>query len=422
MSTAPSTRRSLPRRAARHLGTLLGTTALLAAGLALAPVPSSAAEGISGPCGILPGDGGGVGPRQPGAPRPVGRQRPALLLVDFPDRLARTPPAQRAAFFTGYAGDQLRQASYGALRLGFHTSPGWLRMPRPWSAYGLDRGSPPSVVRAYVRDAVDAARAAGAELGDTGLVFVVADTNVPASPSVSQAHLFGDVPHLAGGPVRGAALIFGRQRDDPAWQRGNFVHEAHHLHGLPDLYNAATGASVEYAGGWDTMSLAGVSDLLGWHKWKLGWLAGERVGCSEGTAPSEHRLAPVTARRGTALAVARTGPHTAVVAEARTRTGRDRGICAEGVLLYTVDSRVASGAGPVRVVDSRPGSLGGPACAGRGPAEHAELADAPFQPGEHHTFPGGVTVRILDGPGHCGRPDSRNTRDDCGYRVRVTKS
>ncbi|MDJ1135319.1 peptidase M6 [Streptomyces iconiensis] len=384
--------RTHARRRVRHRPALALATALTTAALTLTPVNTAVAEGISGPCAIAPGPGTDEGPLNPAYVRPQGNKRALMLMVDFSDLPAATPAARRAGFFTGYGDRFLDRASFGKYRLETSTTREWIRMPRPWSSYGITRGIPTNLMSGYVRDALKAAEAQGADVGGADLVFVVADSNVPAPPTVSQAHTFGGL-RAGGAHVNGAALIFGRADDSALWQRGNFVHEANHLYGLPDLYNVAGGASVEYAGGWDTMSMAGISDLLGWHKWKFGWLTPSRVGCVTTPGTTEHTLAPVSSP-GAGITVIRTGRHSAIVAEARTRSGLDRDICAEGVLLYRVDSRVPTGEGPVRVVDSRPHSAGGAGCADRLPTELAELSDAPFAPGESHTFKGGTRVEV----------------------------
>ncbi|MBO8192724.1 peptidase M6 [Streptomyces oryzae] len=393
------------RRSPAHRRALAAATALATACLTLAPAEVAAAEGITGPCAIAPGDGTDEGPMDPAYVRPNGHKRALMLMVDFSDHPATGPAGERARFFSRYGDRFWNRASFGKYRLETHTSSDWIRMPRPWSSYGITRGIPAGVMRGYVQDALEAARRQGTEVRDADVVFVVADSNLPAAPTVSQAHTF-DGLRAAGTRVRGAALIFGRASDSALWQRGNFVHEAHHLYGLPDLYNVAENASVEYAGGWDTMSMAGISDLLGWHKWKFGWLPRSRVGCVTSPGTTEHTLSPVSSQDA-GLAVIRTGRHRAIVAEARARRGLDRDICAEGVLLYTVDSGRPTGEGPVRVVDSRPHSGGGAACADRLPTELAEMSDAPFAPGESHTFSGGIRITVTKATGHGG------------YRVRV---
>jgi len=396
------------RRIPGHRVLVVATvTALATAGMSLLPVEGGAvAANMSGPCALSGGDGFGEGPTGAEFLRPRGRHRAVMIMVDFSDIPAHGPAKERAEFFSEYNARYLRRASYGTYTLQLAPTADWVRMPKSWSQYGIRRGIGSDAMEAYVQDAVDAARAQGTDFSGADFVYVVADDNVPAQPTVSQANTFGS---LRAGPhrLRGAALVFGRSTDSAAWQRGNFVHEANHLYGLPDLYDVANGASVQYAGGWDTMSMAGISDMLGWHKWKLGWLSHRQVDCVHTPGTSAHWLKPIGSPDGADITVVRTGPDTALVAEARTKTGLDADICAEGVVLYRVDSSVPTGRGPVRVVDAHPGSHGGPSCSSRSPAELAELGDAPFAPGEAHTFPGGVRVKVV------GKQADR-------YRIRVT--
>ncbi|RLL66379.1 peptidase M6 [Streptomyces sp. Z26] len=381
----------------RRVVAVATATALSALGLALLPGDVADAVGVSGPCAIKATPGFGEGPTGPEYVSPEGRRKATMIMVDFPDIPARGAAADRAAFFSDYGERYLDRSSYGRYHLDLEPTRGWTRMPRGWSSYDIRRGITSEDMRAYVQDAIDAARARGTDFRDTDFVYVVADDNVPAQPTVSQANTF-DSLHAGTRDIRAAALVFGRRADSPTWQRGNFVHEANHLYGLPDLYNVRNGASVEFAGGWDTMSMAGISDLMGWHKWKFGWLADRQVECVSRPGTSTHTLKPVGSRDGANIAVVKTGPSTAVVAEARTRTGLDARICTEGVLVYTVDSRVETGRGPVRVVDATPRSKGGSACADHSPAELAELGDAPFRAGGGHTFANGVRVAVTDGP------------------------
>jgi M6 family metalloprotease-like protein len=396
-----------PRTPGRRTVAVATATALTALGIALVPERREAvAMDVSGPCAVARGEGFSEGPRNPEYLDPRGDRRATMIMVDFPDVPATGRAAKRAAFFADSGTRHLDRASYGRYRLRLTPTRDWVRMPRTWSSYGVARGISSEVMRRYVQDAIDAARAGGTDFRGSDFVYVVADENVPAPPTVSQANIF-DGLRAGSRPLRGAALVFGRAADSPTWQRGNFVHEAHHLYGLPDLYNVRNGASVEFAGGWDTMSMAGISDLIGWHKWKYGWITDDQVACAE-RGTTAHTLRPIGSADGANIAVVKTGPTRAVVAEVRTRTGLDARICTEGVLVYTVDSAVETGRGPVRVVDSRPDSGGGTACADRSPDALAELGDAPLGVGDHHTFADGVRVAVT------GRSGS-------AYQVRLTR-
>ncbi|MDQ1069888.1 hypothetical protein QFZ32_005328 [Streptomyces canus] len=149
------------------------------------------------------------------------------------------------------------------------------------------------------------------------------------------------------------------------------------------------------------------NDLLGWHKWKLGWLDAAQVNCLTARGTSEHTLTPLARPGlGTKLLFVPLGSRTGYAVELRTREGNDETVCRPGVLVYKVDADVDTGRGPVRVYDSRRNSGG---CT-RSPNVQAELSDASFAVGEEFRDPGqGVRVRVVGADG------------DGDYRVRVTR-
>ncbi len=78
-----------------------------------------------------------------------------------------------------------------------------------------------------------------------------------------------------------------------------------------------------------------------------------------------------------------------MVVENRQPVGNDAAICDAGALVYTVDSSVASGAGPVAVAG---GDASGNGCG------YGNRSDAPLHVGESVTV-GGVTVAVTGGSG-----------------------
>jgi hypothetical protein len=95
---------------------------------------------------------------------------------------------------------------------------------------------------------------------------------------------------------------------------------------------------------------------------------------------------------GTKLAVVRTGSDRVLAIEARAPLGNDATGCRQGVLVYRVRSGIASGGGPVQVIDTHPHTR---ACPAR--SVYPPLADAPIAVGESFTVPGdGVRVDVED--------------------------
>jgi hypothetical protein len=148
------------------------------------------------------------------------------------------------------------------------------------------------------------------------------------------------------------------------------------------------------------------NDLLGWHKWKLGWLDDTQVGCASAPGTTEYTLSPLARPGGAKLVFVPIDSKTGYALELRTREGNDATVCRPGILVYKVDADVETGEGPITVYDSHRDTGG---CT-RSPNVHAELSDAPFAPGESFRDPRtGITITVA-------------ATDPTGdYRVHVTR-
>lgn len=150
-----------------------------------------------------------------------------------------------------------------------------------------------------------------------------------------------------------------------------FAHEVGHLMGLPDLYTyGGVEGPKNPAGPWDIMSGAGsASGFLGWHRHKLEWLDADRkTYLTEGT--TRLKLTSLDSESGVsmiAIPVDDADKPSKVfvleVAQAR-RYGDGKQTDAKGVLVYSVDAKLASGQNPVIVY----------------PKE--SIGKAPFHPGD----------------------------------------
>jgi hypothetical protein len=193
-----------------------------------------------------------------------------------------------------------------------------------------------------------------------------------------------EAPVADGVPVANASFVYSRQDDGSgSYDRTGYrvlPHENGHVFGLPDLYTQDGGGAV---GHWDIMSedWGANNDLLGWHKWKLGWLDSSQVACAATPGTMSYALTPLERAGGPKLVFVPLGPRTGYAVEVRTRAGNDEAVCRPGVLIYRVDADVDTGMGPVTVYDSQRDSGG---CT-RSPNVQAELSDAPFEVGEAFT-------------------------------------
>ncbi|MDH6518438.1 M6 family metalloprotease-like protein [Streptomyces sp. SAI-135] len=354
-------------------------------------------------------------PTPGGYSRSTGTVHALTLMIDFSDAPGSGSALDRFREFFPQTQDWFRTSSYG--RLDYRPEApvtDWLRMPKSFRAYGIERGAPfDPGYRRLVQDIVAAADPkVDFRSYDFLNVLVTPNAGPSALDTVLSVTFAGntDAPVADGVPVANASFVYSRQDDGSGSypQTGYRVlpHENGHVFGLPDLYTQNGGGAV---GHWDIMSedWGANNDLLGWHKWKLGWLDAAQVHCVTAPGASEYTLTPLArSGLGTKLLFVPLGRRTGYAVELRTREGNDETVCRAGVLVYKVDADVDTGRGPVRVYDARRDSGG---CT-RSPNVHAELSDAPFATGEEFRDAGrGVRVRVLGAEG------------DGAYRVRVTR-
>ncbi|WP_405898295.1 M6 family metalloprotease domain-containing protein [Streptomyces sp. NBC_00727] len=405
-------------------------TALVIAALATAsstlPLQSPASAGPAatapratglGPCRIASSMGVQMSegmPTQPGYARSTGRVRALNLMIDFPDAQGTEPAMDRLAEFFPQTTDWFRTSSYGRLTY-IPEAPirSWLRMPLPFEEYGIERGSPYEPGYRHLVQDIVAAADPKVDFDEYDLVNILVTPN--AGPSALDTVLSvtfsgnDEAPLADGVPLSNTSFVYSRQDDGSgSYARTGYrvlPHENGHVFGLPDLYTMEGGGSV---GHWDIMSedWGANNDMLGWHKWKLGWLDNDQVSCAARPGTTENVLEPLATRGGLKLAFVPLTAESGYAVEVRTPAGNDEAICRPGVLIYKVSSAVDTGRGPVSVADSTKDSAG---CT-RLPNVHAELSDAAFQPGDTFTDrTNGIRISVLG-------------KDDKGdYRVRVTR-
>ncbi|NGO13059.1 M6 family metalloprotease domain-containing protein [Streptomyces sp. HC44] len=423
----PTSRRIRPRRRAAALAsvTLLTLAVSTSAGSGRLPAGSTTAAGpiatarpaALGPCMIS----GAVGvqlsegiPTPPGYARSTGTVRALNLMVDFSDAPGQGRALDRFREFFPQTTRWFRTSSYG--RLDYRPKAPvshWLRMPKPFKEYGIERGAPfDPAYRELVQDLVATADPeVDFKAYDLVNVLVTPNAGPSALDTVLSVTFSGnaEAPVADGVPVANASFIYSRQDDGSGSyaETGYRVlpHENGHVFGLPDLYTQDGGGAV---GHWDIMSedWGAGNDLLGWHKWKLGWLDDDQVACVAAPGTTEHVLTPLPEPGGGKLVFVPIDTKTGYAVELRTPGGNDEEVCKSGVLVYKVDADVDTGQGPVHVVDSTKDSGG---CT-RSPNVHAELSDATFGPGRQFKDPKtGIRIRV------------GGTDDGGNQRVHVTR-
>ncbi|MGW5635426.1 M6 family metalloprotease domain-containing protein [Streptomyces sp. NPDC003832] len=389
----------------------LCTTMSALAATSLVSAPSIAEPFSSTPCALKRTDAHhseGLDTWNAAYPRPARSLDAVMVFLSFPDAVPLTSPQELTADHFPATTRYFERASYGRFTLRTDPLDDWIRMPRPSTAYAIQRDWDPADRSAYLRDALAAADGT-VDFSRYDVVYFVADPDAPGVDSDATKVVNLDTPLRADGTdIRRVVTVFEQHPPD----RLVLAHETGHVFDLPDLYHRPVDGEGDWdthVGDWDLMgSQFGLApDLFGWHKWKLGWLEPRQVTCvrdPDGTRITLEPLgagpgAPVTGTAGapsfglgggTKLAVVRTGADSALAFEVRSRIGNDAGACRDGVLVYRVRSGAESGRGPVEVVDAHPDTE---AC--WEDSVYPPLADAPVALGESFTVPGdGVRVEV----------------------------
>ncbi|MER0242397.1 M6 family metalloprotease domain-containing protein [Streptomyces sp. HSW2009] len=300
--------------------------------------------------------------------RSTGTVRALTLMIDFPGTPGEGTAQRRFAEFFPQTSQWFARSSYGRLDYRPDTPiRHWLRMPHPFASYGIERGSPYEPGYRRLLDDLVAAADERVDFSRYDLVNVLVTPNAgpPAAQTVLSVTFAGNdsAPRADGVRLANVSFVYSRQDDGTGTlhETGYRVlpHENNHSFGLPDLYTAS---GAQHAGHWDLMSedWGANNDVIGWHKWKLGWLKARQVACatkspgataSPGT--SRHTLSPLARAGGTKVVFLPVSPRGGYAMEARTREGNAAAVCQPGVLIYWVDVHKESGQGPVTVMDAR---------------------------------------------------------------------
>lgn len=303
-----------------------------------------------------------------------GTLRGFMIFVDFPDAHAtEASPQELHDVYLPGAADWYATSSQGVLTLDVTADTSYfVRMPAASTSYQWSRGLTADTHLKYIQDAVDAylKTTATAAFPDGTEVLYIAPTKNARAISFSPTYMSAVTARAGGGRIARKTVTFGLDAYE-TWGFKVLNHETGHTMCLPDYYPFEAGRETRYyVGGWSLMGVINglAPDWFAYDKWRLGWLPDAAVECVDmghGTDPptTTHVLQPLSASgAGTrAVVVARDGQE-ALVAEMRTPTGLDSNLCAApGVLLYTVATAVATGDGPVRVLNVNPGSA---RCAG----------------------------------------------------------
>ena len=309
-----------------------------------------------------------------------GRVNLTVLFMDFPDAQATYTTHQEIEAGLQYMERYLEAASYGRLDLDIDVVHRWLRASNASGEYLHSDAAGAGGL--YPSAGVESVR-----LADDAYDFSETDIVLTIFPS---AH-FGRGLALGYAEADGQVLSTFRINTHPdtgAGEPSNWglvaAHELAHNFGLPDLYpydeTAHDLPDAPQGKNWvfvefgllglrarfttsDSLWFAVPVEMLAWSRWQLGWLDPLQVKCGGG-ASSTVTLEPVALPGGgTVMAAVPINDHEMIVVENRRKLGYDaatpdtspsgtvpgHGLLEEGVLVYTVDSRQATGELPTRI-------------------------------------------------------------------------
>lgn len=348
-----------------------------------------------GQCVLGPGTNLHLGETGPGRLQSTGEVRMAFLFVDFPDAPASENAEQLYQALVPFAQSWFDEVSYRRMRLAVTPVYRWFRMPRASTEYNFARGLTFDLHKQYISDAAAAADAQ-IDFAQFDGVYIIASRTAAVPFSPTWVPNPGQGIRLDGVELRHVVTLGADTRlAIPTYRWHVIQHETGHLLGLPDLY-LFTGSDVHApAGAWDNMGLitAG-AHFTAWQKRKLGWLDATQFLCA--TAPSTTvELAPLESSAGVRGVAVQTSPTRALVAEVRRRTGQDAGLCDEGLLVYSVDSSVASGSGPLVIQRAVAGGSDAARISQCGPPYNATFNSEGGKPGTFRDPATGVSFEIL---------------------------
>ncbi len=322
-----------------------------------APPPAVALEDIA-PCRLPNLTNARVAagfPRSPDSLPTTGRVTVAVLFADFADVSAAQAPEDVFAIISPAAEEFFQTVSYGQLDLRLEPHLRWLRLAGTSSDYAAAIGSFEGH-RDFIAEAVN--------LADADVDFTGADAVlVVSTPEATQIEIG---PTWTGGDFPGGSLTPDGQviyngitsgADLIGWQGLWLPHEMGHSMSLPDLYSFEN--LPGFTGPFSLMNDIGgrAPELLAFERWQLGWLDDAQIACIDGDSTVE--LTAVETEGGLKAAMVPTGEGRAVVVESRRAIGYDSGLAAPGALVYLVDTSLASGFGPIEVLNDKQTLLAG---------------------------------------------------------------
>lgn len=317
-------------------------------------LPPTATPGPVGACKLPPFAFTNVGL---GLPNPTykmpstGHVKAIVLFADFNDVPAVMTPQEIFSLISPGAENFYSTVSYGRMSLTLEPHFVWLRLSQPSAHYGEGIHSYEGDLE-FIQEAVN--------LADAEVDFSTADSVVVMVPPEASAITYG--------PAFGADEGLGYTADGKVFENGVtsgadlyvwgylwLNHESGHTMGLADLYAYQYDLSnyddlYRFAGGFSVMSsiIGNAPEYFAFERWQLGWLDDAQIICQ--TVDDQiTNISPIETAGGVKAVIVPISSSKAVIVESRRQIGFDQTLPKAGALVYTVDTSIASGMGPLIV-------------------------------------------------------------------------
>ncbi len=293
-------------------------------------------------------------PRHPDRLVSTGTINATVLMVDFPDFPASVTNAAAYAMVSG-ASARFTEQSYSRMTYNMTPVNTWFRMSQNSDQYDFDSSSGH---RAYIAEAVALANAT-VDFSNTDSLVILA---TPNATTLTKGPAFNEM--IGGGVTADGNEMLNvvtSGHDLNTWGSIWLNHEVGHNMGLVDLYAYTTTNSsdpwniLRYTGQYSYMGYNSSSSnspgLTAWERWLLGWLDDNQIVCKNPVATGgfSQLITPVESSGGIKAVVIPVNSTKAIVVESRRAQGIDASMAKTGALVYTVDSSIDSGMGPIQV-------------------------------------------------------------------------
>jgi M6 family metalloprotease-like protein len=279
----------------------------------------------------------------------IGIVKTAILFADFNDVPASQTPEQIFSLISPNAEKFYRDISYGRMEYVLEPYFTWLRLSQPSSFYGEGIRSYEGHLQ-FIQEAVTLADA-NVDFSTFGSILVMIPpeaTDVPYGPAFGANSGEG---YIADGKVFSNGVTSGA--DLPGWGFLWLNHETGHIMGFPDLYAYQYDSSNyedqhRFVGGFGLMGfIAGKApEFFAFERWQMGWLDDNQIFCQL-DGEQTVMLTPIETVDGIKAVMIPVSETKVVVVESRRRLGYDANLVKEGALVYTVDTSIYSGEGPL---------------------------------------------------------------------------